>query len=68
MGCSDSSYEYPDDAWESAQKRARTVYNYRLKHYNPSIHGPYHYYMLQVEAEYELECIPEYMRRGNNYY
>jgi len=68
MGCTESSNDYTDDIWESAQQRATKVYNYRLKHYNYLIHGPYHYYMLQVEAEYELECIPEQLRRGKNYY
>jgi hypothetical protein len=68
MGCTDSSYEYPDDLCESSQQRAIKNHEYRLKHYDPSIHGPYYYYMLQVEAEYEVECIPEYMRRGKNYY
>ena len=32
--------------------------NYSDKNYNQMIHGPIQVYMMQVEAEYELECIP----------
>ena len=63
-----SSTQYNTNAvnmdWNVAQKNANVIYNYRIKHYNPLKHGPKHYYMLQVEAEYELECIPEYYRSG----
>ncbi len=67
MGCS-SSYQssYQDaDIWESAKQRALDRYNYRIKHYNYLIHGPIDYYMTLVEAEYELDCIPEQFRYGN---
>ena len=50
--------------WSVAKKNANKIYNYRIKNYNPLVHGPREYYMLQVEAEYELECIPEYYRSG----
>lgn len=67
MGCTDSNQSsyHCDDDWDSAKQRAVKMYNYRINHYNPSIHGPYNYYMFQVEAEYELTCIPEYYRRGH---
>ena len=48
----------------SARKRAIQIYNYRVQNYNYLVHGPREYYMMQVEAEYELECIPEYLRSG----
>ena len=51
-------------SWEAAKKNADKIYDYRIKHYNPLVHGPICYYMLQVEAEYELNCIPECMRSG----
>jgi hypothetical protein len=47
-----------------AHKKAMKIYNYRVKHYNPLEHGTIEYYMAQVQAEYELECIPEYLRSG----
>lgn len=65
--CSSESSFQPSETFETAKQRANQIYNYRVKNYDYLIHGPYHYYMLQVEAEYELECIPEYMRRGRNY-
>ena len=50
--------------WDVAKKRAIQTYNYRIQHYNYLEHGHRYYYMLQVEAEYELGCIPEYFRSG----
>jgi hypothetical protein len=68
MGCSESNQSYYcDDEWESAKQRAAKVYNYRIKHYNYSMHGPIDFYMARVEAEYELECIPEQCRYGSRY-
>ena len=63
MGSS-SSKTSNNNGWDSAQQKAINNYNYRIKHYNPIEHGPRDYYMAQVQAEYELECIPEYLRRG----
>ena len=63
---SSSSKNIVNTSWESAQQNARKIYNYRIKHYNPNEHGPRYYYMLQVEAEYELECIPKLFRGGMN--
>ena len=63
MGSSSSKTTNNID-WEIAQQRAIKVYNYRIKHYNPNEHGSQQYYIAQVQAEYELECIPEYLRSG----
>jgi len=65
--CSNESIQENVETFETAKQRANKIYNYRMKHYSPLLHGPRDYYMLQVEAEYELECIPEYMRRGSQY-
>lgn len=61
MGSSSSKTTNNID-WEISQQRAIKVYNYRIKHYNPIEHGSQKYYIAQVQAEYELECIPEYLR------
>jgi len=68
MGSSSSKNNYSNNGneWEIARQRAIKIYNYRIKHYNYIEHGPREYYMLQVEAEYELECIPECFRSGNS--
>ena len=63
MGSSSSKTSYNND-WDISQRKALKIYNYRIKHYNPIEHGPRDYYMAQVQAEYELECIPEYLRSG----
>ena len=50
--------------WVQAEKQAKINYNYRVRSYNYIKHGDYYLYMQQVEAQYELECMPEYLRRG----
>jgi len=65
MGSSSSKSSNNHD-WEMAHKKAMKIYNYRVKHYNPLEHGTIEYYMAQVQAEYELECIPEYLRSGGD--
>lgn len=67
MGLNSSTqYNTVNADWGVAKQNANRIYNYRIKNYNPLVHGPMHYYMLQVEAEYELECIPEYYRSGSD--
>jgi hypothetical protein len=61
MGAS-SSKSSNDNDWELARIKAVKLYHYRVKNYNYCQHGPRDVYMVQVEAEYELECIPEYLR------
>jgi hypothetical protein len=67
MGSSNSTHNQGPDLWELAQKNATKIYNYRIKSYDYRIHGPYEHYIIQVEAEYELECIPEQFRRGRGF-
>lgn len=68
MGSSSSKNNHSNNGneWEIARQRAIKIYNYRIKNYNYIEHGPREYYMLQVEAEYELESIPECFRSGNS--
>lgn len=47
-------------------KRAVKLYHYRLKNYNPMIHGYYSNYLHNIQAQFELDCIPDYLRRGAN--
>jgi hypothetical protein len=64
MGSSTSSnsYENYDSEWEIAKKQAIRNYNYRLRNYNPLLHGPHDIYLLEISADYELECLPRYVR------
>jgi hypothetical protein len=65
MGSNNSKTYQDDNAWENAKKKADSIYNYRIKNYNYLHHGPRDIYMIQVEAEYELECIPEQYRTNS---
>ena len=53
------------DTFVNAELKARKVYNYRVKTYDPSRHGSRELYMKEVEAEFELNCIPEYAQYGS---
>ena len=68
MGSSSSkNNEWAIAEEKRAKEQAIRNYNYRIKNYNPIIHGDRYIYMYQVEAEYELECIPKYLRHGSGY-
>jgi hypothetical protein len=61
MGSS-NSLPQDDKLWENDKKKANRIYNFRIQNYNYLIHGSRDFYMIQVEAEYELECIPKQYR------
>ena len=42
--------------------KALLIYIDGIKNYNETIHGPLEAYMIQVEADYQLNCIPENLR------
>jgi hypothetical protein len=71
MGLSNSKsskknkHEVDLEEFVRAKQNAYNQYMYRLKSYDPEIHGPKYIYMLEVDAEYELNCIPPYLRRGS---
>jgi len=65
MGSFYSTSIRDDNAWENAKKKADSIYNFRIKNYNYLHHGHKEIYMIQVEAEYELECIPEQYRTNS---
>ena len=70
MGASSSSaksFKFATDEFAFARQKAGRVYTYRVKDYDPARHGPKHIYMMQVEAEYELNCIPETLQYGSGY-
>ena len=46
---------------------ANRKFNIRVKAYSYPHHGPYYAYIEWCRAQYELDCIPEYCRQGNNY-
>jgi hypothetical protein len=61
-----ANYSDKNYNWTIAKQNADKIYNYRIKNYNQMIHGPIQVYMTQVEAEYELECIPPGFRGKNH--
>ena len=55
------------DTFVNAELKARKVYNYRVKTYDPLLHGSREIYMKAVEAEFELNCIPVYIQYTSGY-
>jgi hypothetical protein len=49
------------------QDKALINFNERVNAYSYPHHGSYTKYIKWCRAEYELECIPESCRYGNNY-
>jgi hypothetical protein len=68
MGNSNSSKRQQQDKIESEKiyNKAVKIFNDRLKNYNPMLHGNYYYYLQCIQAQFELDCIPEYLRHGPN--
>jgi hypothetical protein len=52
---------------EELQRIAARAYHYRLQNYNPYKHGPYGEYLYDVEAQYELDCLPECVKYSENH-
>lgn len=71
MGCKNSKvmnyHSYTNNEWIIAKKNADALYQYRIKNYNPLLHGTRKYYMSKVQNEYKLGCIPTHLRSNNNF-
>ena len=49
------------------QQSALRNYHYRLQQYDRYRHGSYRRYRHYVEAQYELDCLPECVKYSNNH-
>jgi hypothetical protein len=49
------------------QQSALRNYHYRLQIYNRYKHGSYGRYLHCVEAQYELDCLPEWVKYSSNH-
>jgi len=47
--------------------KAVQLYEQRLRNYNYAYHGNYSAYLRSIRAQFQLDCIPEYLRYGDNY-
>ena len=47
--------------------KAVELYTQRLRNYDYAYHGNYTTYLRNIQAQFQLDCIPEYLRYGNNY-
>ena len=50
---------------ERLKAKAKKLYVKRLNEYSHVLHGDYNNYLYTIDALYDLECIPEYLRYGN---
>jgi len=47
--------------------KAVELYKQRLKNYNYAFHGNYATYLRNIQAQFQLDCLPEYLKYGDNY-
>jgi hypothetical protein len=47
--------------------KAVELYTQRLRNYNYAYHGNYSRYLQNIQAQFQLDCIPEYLKYGQNY-
>lgn len=48
-------------------KNAVNLYNERIQNYNYAYHGSYSAYLRNVKAQFQLDCLPDYVKYGSNY-
>ena len=65
MGLTSSRDNFKEQ--EDLRMKALINYDRRIKSYNFAYHGYFMDYVEWCRGQYELECIPEYCRRGSNY-
>ena len=47
--------------------KALELYKQRLKNYDYAFHGNYTTYLRNIQAQFQLDCLPDYLKYGNNY-
>jgi hypothetical protein len=47
--------------------KAVELYKQRLKNYDYAFHGNYTTYLRNIQAQFQLDCLPEYLKYGDNY-
>jgi hypothetical protein len=67
MGQSSSSSSSSKNVEKDWERQAAINFDKRIKAYKYAYHGPYYEYVELCRAQYELECIPAWMRHGSNY-
>ena len=48
-------------------KNAVNLYNQRIQNYNYVFHGNYSEYLRNVKAQFQLDCLPDYIKYGSKY-
>jgi hypothetical protein len=49
------------------EQRALQLFTQRVNNYHYAFHGPYENYIHDIRLQYELDCLPDSVRYGNNY-
>lgn len=52
---------------EILYNKALELYKQRLKNYDYAFHGNYRIYLQNIQAQFQLDCLPDYLKYGNNY-
>ena len=68
MGANNSiSRQNEQNVYAELKRRAFEIYKHRVENYNYAYHGPYHKYLRYIQAQYELDCLPNSIKYGRNY-
>ena len=43
------------------------LYRQRVRNYNYAYHGNYSDYLIDIQAQFQLDCLPEWVKYGSNY-
>ncbi len=67
MGNSNSSRTENLIEEQRLEAEARRKFDFRIKNYSYPYHGSYIDYVNWCRAQYELDCLPDYCKRGHSY-
>jgi hypothetical protein len=68
MGCVNSSYEEEQQIEnQRLYNIAVELYHQRARNYKYYVHGNYERYLYTIRAQFELDCLPNFVKYGKNY-
>jgi hypothetical protein len=68
MGSNNStSRQYEEEKNAELKRKAFELYQQRVNNYKYEFNGPYDRYLIHIKAQYELDCLPNSVKYGQNY-
>jgi hypothetical protein len=68
MGANNSiSRQYEEQKNAELKKTAFELYQQRVDNYKYEINGPYDRYLIHIKSQYQLDCLPNSVKYGQNH-